>query len=225
MPFITQTVPVSGFAAWSSQQAGSMTPGFTPMTFQRTMSQSVKGASFGITRDLFNGIEDAIRYQEGISHRVPRAMDTLVRFMALTNLGYAQAKSAGPRDRTQRRPDLAWKIPVRRITERYFYGWKVRRLGHGIWMLYNDSREAFFIEFGISNVAGTNRRVRRPIRKLTQRQTLEAMMRTKAYHRIWSEIYVDKTARRNRRGHGFSQTVQSPAMGSFSGPALGRRLP
>jgi len=170
-------------------------------------------------------------------------MDVLCRFMSLTNQGIAQQMSYGPSDPQNRSPQLAWRIPVRRISGRYFYGWKVKRVSMGVWMLYNDSREAYFIEYGIHRQPGSeivsSRRIRRPIRKLSLRRTLEAMMRTKAYHRIWAEIFIDRRAKVTR---GFSQTVQSPAgghsmftpfgsgamspgSGSFTGPGLGRKLP
>jgi hypothetical protein len=179
-----------------------------------------------ISTDTFNAIEEYIRWAEAVPGRLPRAMDILTRFMSLTNLGIAQEMSYGPSDPQQRNPAMAWRIPVRRISGRYFYGWQVKRIGLGVWMLYNDSREAFFIEFGIHADPRTGepsaRRIRRPIRKLSLRRTLQAMMRTQAYHRIWAEIYV---GRHRKITKGFTQTVQSPAKGSFTGPALGRRLP
>jgi hypothetical protein len=179
-----------------------------------------------LTTDSINAIEHYIRWAESVPGQMPRAMDILCRFMALVNQGIAQEMSYGAYDPQQRNPSQAWRIPVRRISQRYFYGWRVKRVGLGVWMLYNDSREAFYIEYGIHQNPRTGqvsgRRVRRPIRKLSLKRTLEAMMRTQAYHRVWAEIYVDKHHRISR---GFTQTVQSPAKGSFTGPLLGRRLP
>jgi hypothetical protein len=196
-----------------------------------------------ISTETFNAIEEYIRWAEAVPARMPRAMDILARFMSLTNLGIAQQMSYGPADPQNRNPAMAWKIPVRRISGRYFYGWQVRRIAQATWMLYNDSREAYFIEFGIHRQPGSeavsSRRIRRPIRKLSLRRTLAAMMRTQAYHRVWAEIYVDKKRKISR---GFTQTVQSPAgghsmfapfgagaastgSGSFSGPAPGSHLP
>lgn len=179
-----------------------------------------------ISTDTFNAIEEYIRWAEGVPQKMPRAMDILSRFMSLTNLGIAQEMSRGALDPQQRNPSQAWRIPVRRISQRYFYGWQVKRISLGVWMLYNDSREAFYIEFGIHQNPATgqpaSRRQRRPIRKLSLRRTLDAMMRTQAYHRVWAEIYVNKGTKISR---GFTQTVQSPGKGSFAGPQLGRRLP
>jgi hypothetical protein len=171
-----------------------------------------------ITDNSFNQIEEYLRWAETVGS--PRnfnfGMNALVMFMAYTNLGIAQKMSAGPVDPQMKNAAAAWKIPVRRISENYFYGWKVRRLGFGSWQLYNDSREAYFIEFGIHQ---SGARVRRPIRKLSLLKTLRAMEYTGVYHRIWAEIYTA-----GHRHFGFSQTVQSAAMGGFTGPMLGRRL-
>lgn len=79
----------------------------------------------------------------------------------------------------------AWKIPVRRITGAYLAGWKVRHIGVGIWETYNDSREAYFIEFGI-NHRGTGLtstgglvRIRRPVLKLSVMQAVAFARGTK----------------------------------------------
>jgi hypothetical protein len=211
---------------------------------QARSMQTVRGRGLvEITTDSINAIEEYVRWAERVPGRLPTAMDILCRFMALTNLGIAQEMSYGAYDPQNRNPSQAWRIPVRRISQRYFYGWKVKRVGFGVWMLYNDSREAYYIEYGIHRQPGSeavsSRRIRRPIRKLSLRRTLEAMMRTTAYHRVWAEIFVDRHAKVTR---GFSQTVQSPAGGhsmfqafgsaaistgggSYTGPALGRRLP
>ncbi len=67
----------------------------------------------------------------------------------------------------------AWTIPVRRITQDYYHGWKHKKLGNARYMVYNASREAYFIEFGINHQAtglvgsnGVRVRVRRPVMKL-----------------------------------------------------------
>jgi hypothetical protein len=172
-----------------------------------------------ISDETFTEIEEYVRWAEAVGSRrnFNFGMNALVMMMAYTNLGIAQRMSAGPVDPSMTNVSAAWKIPVRRITEQYFMGWKVRRIANGIWQLYNDSREAYFIEFGI-HISGA--RVRRPIRKLSLMKTLKVLEETAVYHRIWADIYTAQ-----HRRFGFSQTVQSPAMGKFSGPALGRRLP
>lgn len=172
------------------------------------------------TKETINGIETAIRWAES---EVPRQLYTgmlqLTQIMAFVNQAAARKMAFGPSDPTQRQPELAWRIPVRRISGRYYTGWKVRPIRDG-WQLYNDSREAYFIEFGI-NWLGGGRRVRRPVQRLSLKKTMDYMASTQAYHRVWSEIF-------RYRGHsiGFSQQVQSPRMGTFSGfGGLGRQLP
>lgn len=183
-----------------------------------------------ISSDTFNGIEEYIRWAEeaGNPYLHQKWMDYLVRFMAYVNQGIAQRMSAGPYDPSQRRPHLAWRTPaqgIRRISERYYIGWKVRRLNRGTWQLYNDSREAYFIEFGISEVgwgAGRHvpeKRIRRPVRKLSLRRTLDGMMRTQAYHRVWCEIYANPR-KGKPKSRGFTQIVQSPGKNGFTGLSI-----
>ena len=157
------------------------------------------------TRETLNGIEDFIRWCETeVPSQLPVAMNKMILALALINQGEARKMSFGPYDPTQQHPEEAWQMPVRRITENYYLGWKVRRAGPNAVQLYNDSREAYFIEFGI-NWLGAGRRVRRPIRKLSLMRTLRMAETSHLYNRIWTEIYIHKG-----KGHGFTQTVQSP---------------
>ena len=170
---------------------------------------------------MFEQLEERILEAKLMPSRMIPALDILCHIMAITNQGIAQDMSAGPYDPTEARPELAWRTPeqrIRRISEKYYLGWKVRRLGIGKWMLYNDSREAFFIEFGIHP---SPRRVRRPVRKLSLIKTLKALSTTGVYHRIWANIYIGPGG----KVKGSSAFVQSPLMGTFGGPLLGRRLP
>lgn len=176
------------------------------------------------TTETINALEEAIRWAEiEVPQNLKKYMNDLVYVMALTNQGEARRMSFGPYDSSGHDSSLAWKLPVRRITQNYYLGWKVRQIRPAVWQLYNDSREAYFIEFGI-NWLGQGRRVRRPVRKLSLRRTMEVMMRTQAYHRIWVDIYANPRTR-HRGSRGFTQIVQSPGMGGFTGPMLGRRLP
>lgn len=159
--------------------------------------------------ETMNGIEEAIRWAESeVPSNLRRYMNELVFHMAIVNQGEARKMSFGPLDPSGSDSSLAWKMPVRRISERYYTGWKVRQLKPAVWQLYNDSREAYYIEFGI-NWLGGNRRVRRPVRKMSLRRTMELMMTTKAYHRVWVDIYANPKFGRHR-GRGFYQIVQSP---------------
>lgn len=160
------------------------------------------------TKETINGFVEAIRWAEvEVPRNLPREMHKLVYAMALINQREARKMSFGPRDRREQQPGLAWKLPVRRITEAYYLGWKIRFVRQGVIQLYNDSREGYFIEFGINHL-GEGRRVRRPIRKLSLRRTMNYMATTHAFDRIWVDVF--KTRSHSR---GFTQEVQSPAGG------------
>jgi hypothetical protein len=207
------------------------------------------------TPQTLNAIEDAIRWAETETPWNLRYwMNELVFHMALVNQGYARKMAFGPSDPRGRSTDLAWRTPeqgIRRITGEYYVRWRVRQIRPAVWQLYNDSREAYFIEFGISRVGFSGertvpaRRIRRPVRKLSLIKTLEHMMRTRAYHRVWASIMT--SPRHHGRGQGFIQEVQ-PASDAhtifkawenlpnvdvgnksgginYGGPMLGRRLP
>jgi len=165
-------------------------------------------AFFTPTKESLDGIEMAIRWAEKeVPALIPMYMHELVFHMALHNQGEARKLSFGPLDPRQESPGAAWKLPVRRISGAYYLGWKVRRVRRGVVQLYNDSREAYFIEFGI-NWRGTGKRVRRPVRKLSLRRTIDFMRTSQAYHRVWVDIYANPRSR--HRGRGFYQIVQSP---------------
>jgi len=203
-----------------------------------TLYQAPRGKPLlSVEKSSINAVEAYIRW---LSVECPKYMhigtNILCQQMAYVNQSEARRMSFGPHDPREQNPNAAWRLPVRRISERYYRGWKVKPIMNG-WMLFNDSREAYFIEFGISRVGFSwairgdrqerlgprrtpTRRIRRPVRKLSLIRTLKYMASTQAYHRIWSEIYTTR-----QHVAGFTQKVQSPGMGSFSGPMLGRRLP
>lgn len=171
----------------------------------------VAGAALLIapTKETLNGIAEFIRWcEEEVPRQLPQAMNQLVLAMALVNQGEARKMSFGPYDPTGRKnPGAAWGMPVRRISENYYLGWKIRQIRPGVVQLYNDSREAYFIEFGI-NWLGAGRRVRRPIRKLSLLKTLRILEQTNVYDRVWASIFIHKG-----KGYGFTQRVQSPGGG------------
>src|SRR5262245_23748425 len=163
-------------------------------------------------KETFDGLEEAIRWAEVECPEAIRFfMDKLCLHMAIYNQGEARKLSAGPLDPRGLNQNFAWRLPVRRITGAYLEGWKVRRKGIAYYILYNASREAYFIEFGI-NWLGEGRRVRRPVRKLSLRRTMERMMTTHTFHRVWCDMYASPRYGRHR-GRGFYQIVQSPAKG------------
>lgn len=172
------------------------------------------------TREYMNGLEQAIQWAENyVPQHLHLAMDDLCFYMALINQGYARKMAFGPADPGGLRSELAWRSPdegIRRITQRYYLGWRIRKVKPAVWQLYNASREAFFIEFGIHT---SQRRIRRPVRKLSLRKTMDFMMYTNAYHRIWIDIYVNPKYEHNSMG--FHQIVQSPGKGGLTGNLRG----
>ena len=136
-----------------------------------------RGGIIELSPASINAIESYIEWCENeVPSQVASKMDVLVNMMALVNQSIARKMSFGPYDPTGMKTDLAWRTPdqgIRRITQNYYLGWKVRKLGFGDYLLYNSSREAYYIEFGISQVGfgGTRsvprRRIRRPVSKLS----------------------------------------------------------
>lgn len=210
---------------------------------------------FEPTQGTLNSLEEVIQWAEAEAPSKLRFyMNELVFHMALVNQGFARKMAFGPLDPRGRSTDLAWRTPsqgIRRITGAYYIRWRVRQIRPAVWQLYNDSREAYFIEFGISRVgfggdrSVPSRRIRRPVRKLSLLRTLEYMMTTRAYHRVWASVL--SSPRHHGRGAGFTQEVQPasdahsifsawenlPSMDvgnksggvNYGGPILGRRLP
>lgn len=164
--------------------------------------------------EFFEGLENYIRTCQITKKKFPGAMDTLVRMMSYVHLGYAQKYSAGPVDPRQQNPSAAWKLPVRRISGRYFFGWKTRKVSLGVWQVYNDSREAFFIEYGIHRNPATGlvatRRIRRPINKLSLQRTLRFLATTAVADRVWASLYFPPPGM--RKGRGYLWTMQSPGV-------------
>lgn len=171
-----------------------------------------------ITPRTISGIEAYIRWCEiEVPGQVPRMMDQLVHYMALVNQGDARKMAFGPYDPTGKNTEDAWRTPsqgIRRISQAYYLGWKIKKRGMGHYVVYNETREAYFIEFGISTAGfggGRHvpaRRIRRPVRKLSVLKTMQFMATTSAYHRVWVDIF------RSRHTHaGFTQIIQSPAGG------------
>jgi hypothetical protein len=173
-----------------------------------------------ITPRTVSGLEGFIRWCESeVPKYVPYAMDQLVHYMALVNQSEARKMAYGPYDPSGKDTSLAWRTPaqgIRRISQAYYLGWRVKKRGFGHYILFNETPEAYFIEFGISQVGfgGTGhrhvpaRRIRRPVRKLSLLKTMDFMKTTQAYHRIWVDCF------KSRHTYlGFTQDVQSPAGG------------
>lgn len=150
----------------------------------------VPASQYGmVSVDDLNTIEDYIRDLGHVSRNLRFGEALIARVLSHVQLGFAQSLSGGPVDPQQTNPGAAWKIPVRRISEDYYRGWKVKRVAPGWWQVYNNSREAYFIEFGINPRASVGTPVRRPIRKISLIRTLRFADQSRIGHRVWWQVF------------------------------------
>jgi len=187
------------------------------------MARVAESSIAHISTETFDQIEDYIRDLQLVKLNVQPGMEILTMMLAYTNQSFAQEMSRGPVDPRMKNNKAAWKIPVRRITGRYYKGWKTKRLKPGLWMVYNDSREAYFIEYGIhptGSVRQTKKRgpggyrggtkftlrVRRPIGKLSVIKTLRFIDTTQVAHRVLEQVTEPMRPGRTyqRRGEGIA---------------------
>lgn len=157
----------------------------------------------GFSRKTFENIENFIADNEASKEKVQQGIDLLVRAMVLAIKGFAQEKSGGPLAPRQRSvAALANRIPVQRITGRYYAGWTQRRLGHARWMVFNDAKEAWYVEYGI------HQRVRRPVLKMSLIGMLGMLQTTRTGDRFMEWVL---RPRRNSKGQfvPFGQRVGS----------------
>lgn len=143
----------------------------------------MKGRGTGVINvEALDSIDDFLRDIQMTQAKLQYGLNALAMVLSHAMLGYAQRLSAGPVDPLMRNPGASWKIPVRRIKFGYFQGWKVKRLAPAVWMTYNDSREAFFIEFGIHP---SGKAVPRPVLKIAYGQTMRWTERSKIAWRMF----------------------------------------
>ena len=167
------------------------------------MARYTSRQTFTISEQTFRDIDDWIRAAEAAGRNISYGMNVLAMFSARTDQAFSQEMSRGPLDPQGRNSAAAWKMPVRRITGKYYSGWKVKRIAPGAWIVYNDSREAYFIEYGINHIgssyvtgrggnvyAKNSRRVRRPVRKLALLKTLQALDSAQVGERVWEVIWA-----------------------------------
>jgi hypothetical protein len=129
--------------------------------------------------NIVEAIDQFIAENVEFEAQVDAGLALLVEAYAHTVTGFAQKRSKGLNDPLQAFPELAWLIPVRRITGNYYSGWSDRQMGEKTWLVTNTSREAYFIEFGINHpntgkkVGDTRVRIRRPVLKLSVQDAIE----------------------------------------------------
>lgn len=169
--------------------------------------------SIGFSRQSFVNIENFLADIEGYSAKARAGTDILVRMMILVTKGYAQKKSGGPiAPRRRSNPALAARIPVQRITGRYFAGWTEKRVGWGHYVLYNDAVEAYLIETGLYQ------RVRRPILKMAFINMLRMVQTTRTGDAFLESVLAP---RRNAKGQFQSfgtRLMGTQTLGGLAGP-------
>jgi hypothetical protein len=166
-----------------------------------------------ISRQTFDQIENYIADNLASIEKVNFGIDMLVRSMVMVVRGAAQAKSAGPiAPRRRSNPALAGRIPVQRITGEYFAGWTIRRLGNGRWVVYNDSVEAWLIEFGIYQ------RVRRPILKMSVIAMLRLIQTTRTAERFMDWVIAPRRSSLGRFQSFQTRLMGTQTLGGMAGP-------
>lgn len=170
--------------------------------------------SFGITRKLFDDLERFYLDNQQSQVKAAQGIDLLVRAMCMITKGGAQRRSMGPvAGRRRSNPALAYRIPVQRITGRYFAGWTQRRIGPGRWLLYNDSIEAFLIE------TGTHMRVRRPILKLSLIGMLRFIQTSRTANQFVDWVLAPRRDSRGRFQSFNARLAGTATLGSMAGPS------
>lgn len=171
------------------------------------------GGGAVITRKSFEQIEDFIRDNEASIDKAERGIDMLVRTMVMVIKGLAQEKSGGPVAARQRsNPVLAFKIPVQRITGAYYAGWKLRRMGMGRWVVYNDTVEAWFIEYGI------HQRVRRPILQMSLIGMLKFIQSTRTGDRFLDWVMAPRRSSKGTFQSFQTRMMNTRTLGGMAGP-------
>lgn len=183
---------------------------------QRNLGRASLGSMpmFGISLNTFRQLENFMDDVQGSKEKMTQGIDMLVRTMILVTKGIAQKKSGGPVAPRQRSvPALAHRIPVQRITGRYFAGWTQRKIGNGHWILYNDVAEAYLIETGLYQ------RIRRPILKLSVIGMLRFIQSTRTADRFMDYVLAPRRDPRGRFQSFGTRISGSSVLGGMAGPS------
>jgi hypothetical protein len=180
----------------------------------------MKGRGTGVINvEALDSIDDFLRDINMTTQKLQYGINALAMVLSHAMLGFAQRLSGGPVDTRGQNVAASWRIPVRRITFAYFTGWKVKRLAPGVWMTYNDSREAFFIEFGIHP---SGQGVPRPVLKIAYGQTMRWTEHSKIAWRMFDigfgYMYGARGAARRYEALAKAQAIVSTGRG-FAGAA------
>lgn len=178
-------------------------------------SSSFPGA-YGISRQTFEEIDTLIRSLRTGSREWAYAMDAATQLLAKTSHGLVQRYYRGRvmRPSDARKIRSTWGTPIRRVTQETYRGWRVRKIGPGMWELFNEERGAYMVEFGI--VKGGHGVARKPLKRSAV-GTLRFIQRTRFGQRIMAETFGDL---RNNKGHfrAFNARMKGSSLIGMAGP-------
>lgn len=161
--------------------------------------------TFAISRRTFEQLEDWMQDNQASIQKANEGMRVLTRLCILVVKAEVQKRSFGPVAPGQRSvPSLAFKIPVQRITGRYFAGWTVRPTRGG-WKIYNDEIEAYLIETGMYQ------RTRRPILKMSVLDMVSFIQGTRTEQRFLEYVFAPRRSA-NGRFRSFENRTRSLAL-------------
>lgn len=174
-------------------------------------TSAVPGA-FGITRQSFEEIDTLINSLRRGSSEWVYAMDVAAELLANTSKGLVQNYYRGPVD-PQYRFAASGTIPIPRRTSRSYQGWVVRRVGMGVWELFNVEAGAYMVEYGARGMPP-----RKPLQKSAV-ATLRFIQRTRFANRIAQETFGSL---RNNKGQfrTFSSRIKGSNLMGVYGPTM-----
>jgi len=170
------------------------------------------------TPETLKMLEDWLAWAENVErHKILEAEDLLALVMVTMCYQYAQKFSAGMR-RDPKDTSRSWKWPIPRVTGRYFAAWQMQRVRQGTYILTNNSREAYFIEYGIHRNPRTGqpspRRIRRPVLKRSLLETTRMLQSSALSHRLWSGVFIPKHGEPGKRTNMIVWSQPSGVMGT-----------
>lgn len=158
---------------------------------------AVHPGAMGLTPASLNELETLISSLKRGSREFDTAMHVAAEMMAKITQGHAERLYRGPQMNAlgARLIKSDFAIPVRRVTGRTLAGWKVKMVRRGAWELYNETRGAYMVEFGIVRGGGG---VRRPILKMAGNAALETAMATRLGQRIYGKTFGELQMNRGK---------------------------
>lgn len=146
-----------------------------------------------LSRETFNQMDDAIEAMKGIPKAYEHGMNLLLRTIANFHKARAQAMTRGP----MAPHGSAWTIPVRRVSQELYHGWRARQIRPGMWEMFNPVEHAWDVEHGV-NPRATGQVVPRPVMKMSGLQTIRVLAGTQVGQRFSKQILAPLVDHRGR---------------------------